>query len=68
VSQPEFAFHRQWWWDPIDMEHILRDIELEEEQKARLIATSLQTLAAVHGAIAEGAQKAAEQLGSFRAG
>lgn len=49
--------------DPIWMEYILREVELEEHVRNRLLATQFETLAAVHTALANGAKQAAETLG-----
>ncbi len=51
--------------DPIWMEYILREVELEEQVRNRLLASHFETLAAVHKAYAEGATRAAKALGGL---
>jgi hypothetical protein len=48
--------------DPIWMEYVLREIEVEASIKNELATIQFQTLANVHKAFAEGAQSAAEAL------
>jgi hypothetical protein len=50
------------------MEYALAEVELESEVRRQLLAARFETVAQVHGAIAEGAGKAAELLRSRAAG
>jgi hypothetical protein len=59
---PQFAFRPGIVTDPIWWFDVLKELEVEQEVKSRLLATRFETLAAVHGAIAEGATKAAGLL------
>lgn len=59
-----FRFRPRPFTDPIWMEYILREVELEEQVRNRLLATQFETLAAVHTALADGAKQAAETLGA----
>jgi hypothetical protein len=58
----EFAWHPGWATDPIWMEYVLREVELESEVRRQLIATRFETVAKVHSAIAEGAGTMANVL------
>ena len=42
--EPEFAFNRKWWWDPIDME-IFKI--LDQAAQRQLVAISLEVQAEV---------------------
>ena len=61
---PEFVWHRPGiHTDPIWMEYALAEVELEASVRNQLLATQFETVAAVHGALAQGAKQAAEILG-----
>jgi hypothetical protein len=58
----ELAWRPRWVTDPIWMEYVIREIEVEASVKNQLAAIQFQTLANVHRALADGAQQAAEAL------
>jgi hypothetical protein len=45
--------------DPIWMEYVLKEVEVELEVKQQLAAVQFEVLAAMHSAFADGARKAA---------
>jgi hypothetical protein len=59
----ELRWRPRWVTDPIFMEYVLREVEIEAELKNRLIEIELGTLANIHSAIAEGARAAQEAIG-----
>jgi hypothetical protein len=55
MSLPEeLIFHRNWWWDPIDME-VFKKLETNVQQQ--LIAISLETQAQILKTQAAGLEK-----------
>jgi hypothetical protein len=53
------------WWpkgDPTHMEYVLELMEADEQTKGKLLANGLDTMAAIHSAIASGAESAAAIL------
>ena len=48
--------------DPTHMEYVLELIDTNDDTKGKLLANGLETLAAIHSAIAKGAESAAAIL------
>ena len=48
--------------DPTHMEYVLELMEADEDTKGKLLANGLETVAAIHTAIAKGAESAATIL------
>ena len=56
---PEFAFNRKWWWDPIDME-IFKI--LDQAAQRQLVAISLEVQSEVLKVQAAGVARMAQAL------